>query len=186
MKMYKKSELTLVDGMLVAADGDIVQPDIEVVVQANSLETLKQKTAFLAAQPEATPMPSLDGFERKSIGDGDIKLSAHTPTLDKQAEEAVAMMDELDDMVTVSHANAMIEDYSKLLAFAKADYVIDCGSQGLIHLFDTPTLGSVLDLTQDAVLDVIFSACGMDKDALLVKGDMQLWSERMSDGGSEE
>lgn len=166
MKMYKKSDLSLINGMLVSVEtSDIIMPDINVVKQANALETIAQKAKYLAAQPEATPMPSLKGFERKSIKDDlidGVKFEVKTPGLDFKAAEAMALMSELDDVETTNKANAMLDKFTELLAFVKNDFVIDFG--GSAPVFDTPTLGSILELTQQDIVDVIAMASGLEKD----------------------
>lgn len=164
MKMYKKSDLTLNHGLLVSKDGDIILPDINVVDQANQLETLAQKSAYLAGQPEATPMPSLDGFERVSIHDNKVKFNAVTPLMDKKADEAMAIMGELDDIATVEKANKMLGMFTALLDFVERDFVIDCGHE--LYVFDTPMLGSVLELTKDDIVNVIAKACGMAEEGI--------------------
>ena len=170
MKTYKKSDLTLNHGLLVTKDGDIVMPDICVVDQANALETLAQTTAYLNAQPSATPMPSLDGFERKSIKDSSVrKFTASTPLIDRKAREAMAIMGEIDDVATVEAANAMLGEFAALLEFVVSDNVIDCGDQ--LYYFDTPTLGSVLELTVDDITKVVADACGMVEEGITVHDD---------------
>lgn len=169
MKMYKKSVLSLIDGMLVSPDGDIVSVDSAIVSQANKLETLLQQGKYLMAQPEATPAPSLDGFERKSAFDiSESKFDVSTPILDAKAEETMALMDELDDMATASKANEMIEEFRELISFAKADYVIDCGTPVCLR-FDTPTIGSILELTTKDVSDVVALVNGLVEDVVPVR-----------------
>lgn len=162
MKMYKKSELNLVNGLLVTEGGDIVVPAACVIEQANDLETLVQKVAYLEKQPDATPMPSLDGFERKSIKDTKVKFTATTPCLDWKVAEAEAIMDELDDIAGVNRANEMLDDFAELIQFAKDDFVVDCGGGIGLPCFDTPTLGSVLELTVDDITHAVADVCGMD------------------------
>lgn len=165
MKMYKKSDLTLNHGLLVSKDGDIILPSISIVDQANRLETLAQQSAYLMTQPEATPMPSLDGFKRVSIKDNDgVKFTATTPLMDQKAEEAMAIMDELDDVATVNQANNMLHEFAALLEFAGNDFVVDCGNE--LYCFDTPMIGSVLDLTKDDIVNVVASICGMAEDGI--------------------
>lgn len=165
MKMYKKSDLTLNHGLLVSKDGDIILPDIRIVDQANRLETLAQQSAYLMTQPEATPMPSLDGFKRVSIKDNDgVKFTATTPLMDQKAEEAMAIMDELDDLATVKQANNMLHEFAALLEFVDNDFVVDCGNE--LYCFDTPMIGSVLDLTKDDIISVVASVCGMAEDGI--------------------
>lgn len=165
MKMYKKSDLTLTNGLLVSKDGDIILPSISIVDQANHLETLAQQSAYLMTQPEATPMPSLDGFKRVSIKDNDgVKFTATTPLMDQKTEEAMAIMDELDDLATVKQANNMLHEFAALLEFVGNDFVVDCGNE--LYCFDTPMIGSVLDLTKDDIVSVVASACGMAEDGI--------------------
>ena len=167
MKMYDKSNLKLVNGMLVSPDGDIIVPDRRIVQQANSLETLSQKVAYLADQPSATPMPSLDGFKRKSIKDSvtnGAKFEATTPLLDMQAAKTMALMDELDDVKTVEEANKLLANFTELLAFVNDEHVIDCGGESVLA-FDAPTLGSVLELTQKDITAVVAMASGLEGDS---------------------
>lgn len=166
MKMYNKSDLKLVNGMLVSADGDIIMPDVRIVKQANSLETLSQKVAYLAAQPSATPMPSLDGFERKSINDDVVngaKFMASTPRLDSQVAKTMMLMEELDDVNTVNEANRLLSRFAELLEFVNGECVIDRGGDAITK-FDTPTLGSVLELTQKDITSVVALASGLEGD----------------------
>lgn len=160
MKMYKKSDLNLVNGMLVAESGDIVMPDLRIVKQANDFETIIQQAAFLEDQPEATPMPSLKGFERVSINDREDTFTASTPMLDKQAARTMAMMEELDDIDIVNKANKMVADFKLLIDFIANDYVIDCGGD-IVMPFDTPVFGDVLKLTKDEVIAFIAHVCGL-------------------------
>lgn len=180
MKMYKKSDLTLNHGLLVSKDGDIILPDIRIVDQANRLETLAQQSAYLMTQPEATPMPSLDGFKRVSIKDDDgVKFTATTPLMDQKAKEAMAIMDELDDVATVKQANNMLHEFAALLEFVGNDFVIDCGNE--LYCFDTPTIGNVLELTDKEVTNAIAYLCGMTEDS---KGDPEkkrIYESELSD-----
>lgn len=162
MKMYKKSELHIVNGMIVSKKGDIIVPNRHVVYQANDLETVAQKVAYLAGQPSATPMPNLDGFERKSIKDSGVKFVASTPVLDDKIEEAESIMEELDNVANIKKANDMVDDFSALIQFAKDDFVIDTEDHCSPGCFDMPTLGSILELTVEDITGVIAEACGLD------------------------
>lgn len=155
MKLYKKSDLTLdASGLLVSKDGDIILPDIRIVDQANELDTMIQQHEYLAAQPEATPMPSLDGFQRMSIKDKSRGwFEVKTPLLDAEFDKAMAIMDEIDGQVKASAANQMLDKFAALIEFVDSDSVIDCGDQ--LYCFDTPMIGSVLELTKEEILEII-------------------------------
>lgn len=162
MKLYKKSDLTLdASGLLVTKDGDIVLPDIRIVDQANELETQLQMAEYLKAQPEATPMPTLDGFRRASIKDGSHGwFEVKTPTLDAELDKAMAIMDEIDGQSKANTANSMLKGFEALIEFVDGDSVIDCGNE--LYGFDTPLLGSVLELTKADVIDAIRFLCKLD------------------------
>lgn len=179
MKMYKKSDLTLNHGLLVSKDGDIILPDYRIVQQANALEDMVQETAYLMAQPKATPMPSLDGFERRSIDDSESrKFTVDTPIMDAKSDEAMKLMDEIDDMATANKANSVIDRFKTLLDFVTQDFVVDCGNK--LYKFDTPTLGDVLKLTEADVVNAIAYICGMTEDDDHVE-TKRIYASEMSD-----
>lgn len=161
MKMYKKSDLKLIDGMLVSDNGDVVIPSDSVVEQANMLETLLQQAEYVDSQPKGRPEPSLDGFERVSEINVAGKFNAPTPVLDSKADEAMAIMDEIDSMAAANHANELQDELADLMGFVRSDYVVDCGTNLL--QFDTPMLGSVLTWDSKYVVDAIARVCGANK-----------------------
>ena len=165
MKMYEKSELTLVNGRLVDKDKNVIAVNPNIVHEANNLETRAQKTDYLLAQPAATPMPTLDGFKRKSSKDTGVKFNTTTPLMDAKMQETMDLMDELDDMALADKANAMLDDFKHLIEFAQNDYVVsEDGIFGCTNAFDMPTLGSVLELTVDDICNVVALAVVMKPD----------------------
>ena len=169
MKMYKKSDLQLINGMLVSGD-EIIAVSDRIVRQANGLETLVQKAEYLADQPSATPMPSLDGFERKSANEFGERFVATTPMTDLKVAEAMAIMDEADDVAITEAANELLNHFTELAKFIREDYVIDTNSSSIIA-FDTPTLGSILDLTTDDLMHAIAKVCGMSAEKVSCDGN---------------
>lgn len=173
MKKFNKSDLTIIDGLLVCEKTDeIVVIDSVIVKQANALETMLQQAAYLSKQPEAAPEPSLDGFKRQSIYDENNKFSVSTPLLDAKYKETLAFMDELDDVATVDEANELLQQFDKLMSFARRDFVFDRGGDPVP--FDTPTLGNVLELTQLDIMRAIGSLCGMQQDEMVTSDDEAL------------
>lgn len=160
MKMYKKSELSLKNGMLVTAEGDVVVPDPAVVDQANQLETMVQKRRWLDGQPSMCAGPNLSEFERKSICDEEIhKFTCDTPLMDKKAEESIALMDELDCVEKCDKLNAIQDQFRMLFSWVGDDMVL-CG-EGTLVKFDTPTLGNPLDWDKDSVQNFIAESQGL-------------------------
>jgi len=164
IKMYRKSTLTLVNGLLVNQDNEIIMVDPAIINEANELETLLQKFSYINDQPEAQPMPTLDGFRRKSISDkNDMFFVAKTPTLDEMAKRTMMMMDEIDGHNTAAEANKMLRQFSKLIDFVDSDTIVGMDGSELVK-FDTPTLGSVLELTRKDVINVIATINGLTSD----------------------
>lgn len=149
MKMYRKEELSLKNGLLVSDDGDVVVVDPDVITLANNLETDLQKARYLAAQPSGIASPSLEGFHRKSM-DSIQKFTCDTPLSDKKAEEAIAFMDELDDIKLTDEMNKHLMDVLPLVMFAQDEEVLDTDCKS-VRRFDTPMLGNPLEWTEDTI-----------------------------------
>ncbi len=164
MKLYKKEDLVLKNGYLVTAGGnEVIVVDPAAVCQANRLETLYQKAAYLAEQPEATPIPSLDGFERESSHDVP-KFVCETPLNDAEVEHSIALMDEIDRAQVTQHMNEMLESMTELVEFVKSDEVVEL--EGLApSQFDTPRLGDPLEWDLDFLMSrVAFTFPGVSVD----------------------
>lgn len=164
-KIYKKSQLKLVDGMLVTKKGKVVMPHWRVIFTANELDTLLQKAVYLAGQPEAVAAPSLDGFERESLIRTDAgKFSPITPTLDAKAKETLDLMEELDGVTTAHQMNDMLKEFEVLIDFADKDYFVSDGSWDG-RRFDTPFLcEDILDLDREDILNAIGIINGLTVD----------------------
>lgn len=155
MKAYKKNELELIDGMLIHKEsGDVVAVDNTVVDLANELETRVQKAMFLETQPKFCAGPDLDEFKRKSVNDINL-FTCDTPLMDKKIEDALAFMDELDDIETTEKLNDAVHGFFDLIMFVRLDTVISLDSQDSIHRFDTPTLGNPLEWDEDKITSAI-------------------------------
>lgn len=164
MKVFKKSELTLVDGLFVTPDNEIVCLDSDIVDLANELETKYQKALYLKEQPEAQPMPTLNGFKRESVNKIEL-FTIETPLNDKHNKEVIALMDEIDDAQLGRQMNDMLESMFELVMFVRNDTVVSLDA-GVVHRFDTPKLGNPLDWTEDTVVKAVakIHGCTVDED----------------------
>ena len=152
MKVYSKDELKMNNGYIVTDSGDVVGVNPTVVAMANNLETELQMARYLAKQPEATPRPTLDGFTRKH--DNEIELfECETPIADKQAEETMAFLNELDTKTVTDKMNKMLVNYEQLILFVNSDTIV--GGDLATAKFDTPTLGNPLTWTSDTIYNAI-------------------------------
>jgi hypothetical protein len=160
MKLYDKKELTFRKGMLVTKDGDALRIAEAITEQANALETKMQEQMFLKDQPEATPAPTLDGFERKSIAKKKIRVKCATPLLDEKIKKAEAFMDELDAVDNANKVESTANKFIDLIEFAEDDFVLAdvCGEPSV---FDTPMLGNPLDYDCNLIMAAISLATGL-------------------------
>lgn len=160
MKLYDKKELTFRKGMLVTKDGDALRIAAAITAQANALETKMQEQMFLKDQPEATPAPTLDGFERKSIAKKKVRVQCATPLLDEKIKKAEAFMEELDTVDNAKKVEAMANEFIDLIEFAENDFVMadTCGEPSV---FDTPILGNPLDYDCELILAGVALASGL-------------------------
>lgn len=160
MKLYDKKELTFRKGMLVTKDGDALRIAKAITKQANALETKMQEQMFLKDQPEATPAPTLDGFERESITKKKVRVKCATPLLDEKIKKAEAFMDELDTIDNTKKVESMANKFIDLIEFAEDDFVLAdvCGEPSV---FDTPMLGNPLDYNCELIISAIVLATGL-------------------------
>lgn len=174
IKFVKKNKLQYRNGLIVDKKGRVVALDDAIVDQLNMLETKVQQHAYIKAQPEATPVPSLDGFKRESIHDNSgIEVAAiDTPIMDKRIEEGLAFAKEAERTYKADEANRIINQHLKsLVEFVINDEVlVDCDA-GYAHEIDTPTLGNPLELTDGDIVSAVLFTLGVDADLTESKED---------------
>ena len=156
-KYIKKSKLTFTDdGLLVTKKGQVVYlVDQEVVKLANELDTMVQEFAYLVAQPKPQPLPSLDGFEREHLGDyvSPFEMELDTPIMDKRIEEAQAFAKEAEEQYRAMRCNETFDLFAPLFKFADSEAVLVSEEVG--EVFDTPTFGDPLKLTEERIAGAI-------------------------------
>lgn len=164
MKIYQKADLKMKDGLIINDAGEIVAIDPEIVDLANNLETELQQARFLADQPEASPMPTLVGFKRKSMNEIEL-FECETPIQDKRAEDAMKLMEEIDQASLTTQMNLMLTNIKPLVLFAKDSDVIAMEATTL-HRFDTPFMGNPLEWTEESISQVVaeINGCTIEND----------------------
>lgn len=157
-KMYSKSQLAFINGYVVDDDNNVVCLPDKVAEQLNELEEIFQKAEYLKAQDPATPMPSLDGFKRKSIRKT-IEIEASTPTIDAKVAESMQIRDELRKLNNADTMNKTIGKYQEIFNFVQSDTFVE-GDKAVF--IDTPTLGNPLNFNVDYLLDKLAEYVSVD------------------------
>ena len=157
-KMYNKSQVTFSNGYVIDDDSNVVCLPDKVAEQLNELEEIFQKAEYLKAQDPASPMPSLDGFERESIRQT-VTVEASTPTLDAKVEEGMKIRNELRKMNNADTMNEFIFKYQEVFHFVQDDTFVE-GDKAVF--IDTPKLGNPLDIKVDDLLDKLVEYVNVD------------------------
>lgn len=155
MKLYKKTDLELVNGRVVdKTTNEVIGIEYEIISGLNYLETNYQKAKWLELQPKGIEAPNLDGFVRQSETKSYKVPDPETPIQDRKVKEGLELANELDAVSDTKILNDYISKYADILRWVDNDTVTDCGSVPY-ELFDTPTLGNVLALTADDLIDAM-------------------------------
>lgn len=164
MKMYKKEDLSFVNGYLVDKENNIVPLHINVVAQLNTLETMYQQAKYWAEQPAPEPVKprSLANFKRESAFEVPYEAKHETPLLDQKIEESMRLVNEIKGDAIADNINERYQDFAELIQWADADFVVEGMNSGRI---DTPNIGNPLELTGPRVCSIIASITGLMNDA---------------------
>ena len=157
IKYMNKKNMQLIDGFLCNKKGHVLGINPKVAELANALDTMVQKKLYLDKQPDAQPMPSLDGFKRRHMHElvlPQIK-PAETPVTDKRVAEAMAFVHEVEDQHTAGKVNEMVKEFAMLFDFANNDKIWVDTDVFEEYEFDTPELGNPLDYDAELLLEAI-------------------------------
>jgi len=154
-KLVSKSDLEFDQGY-VTYDGDVVSIGLALTRQLNELETKVQEARYLHRQPDAQPVPSMDGFERQSTINAICMDSPDTPELDASVERAMRIAKEIDAIDTSKKLNKVFSEYDKVAEFLATDKVLV--DDAIIERIDTPVLGNPLELTGEKLLKILVEA----------------------------
>ena len=172
VKYMKKSKLQMIDGMICNKKGEVLGINPKIAELFNQLETEIQEKMYMDKQPEAQPMPSLDGFEREHAN-GNVKIPtievAETPIIDKRIKEAMAFVKEVEAQHTADEANKKYEDYALLFQFVENESILVNTDMLAEYGIDTPFIGDVLKLDKEDLADLIGFVAGVCE--LVVKED---------------
>ena len=157
-KMYSKDQVTFSNGYVIDENSNVVCLPDKVAEQLNELEEIFQKAEYLKTQDPASPMPSLDGFKRKSINKT-IEIEASTPTIDAKVAESMQIRDELRKLDNAETMNKIIGEYQEVFNFVQNDTFVEGGK---VVLIDTPTLGSPMNIKVDYLLDKLAEYVSVD------------------------
>lgn len=151
-KMYKKSDLSYVNGYIVTKDDEIVLLPNDASNQLMHLEYELQKLEWLKNKPKL-PLIEYPDFVRKSEFETAVpEIAVETPLLDEQVQRSMKMREEIDNQKASKMANKFLAKYEKLFRFIGSDLFTEGDSD---IQFDLPTLGNPLELTADKVVQLV-------------------------------
>lgn len=155
MKMFNKSECEYKGGYIVY-EGKIVCVDNEVVDLFNKLDVDVQRAKFEAQRCPGFAAPVEEFIPKSEHGAIYPVIEADTPELDKMAERAMKVMNEVDAMADAAKANEYFAGIHPLIMFVNDEFIVS-GEQATQHRFDLPTIGNPLELDKDGLADFVVS-----------------------------
>lgn len=157
-KMYSKSELTFENGYLINKDHDVVALPAKAAVQLNGLEEFLQKQKYLHDQPDATPEPSLEGFEFESTL-AKPTVEVETPVFDAKVKESNDILKELRNKEMATAVNLALGNFADALRFLKEDSFVE--GDEVIRL-DLATIGDPLHADAEKLINMICDYADLD------------------------
>lgn len=157
-KMYKKSDLKFENGYVLTKDDEVVALPPKVAEQFNDMETLLQQQAYLAEQGEAKPMPTLDGFERKSMIEHAF-VTVETKHLDAEIERCEGLLHDIRQSDKACQVNAVLAEYDELMVFMHAEKFVE-GDK--VVQIDTPTIGDPLAASAEEIISLLAKGQGIE------------------------
>lgn len=157
IKYMNKKNMQFIDGFLCNKKGHVLGIDPKVAELANELDTMVQKKMYLNKQPEAQPMPSLNGFKRRHMHELALPQiePAETPVTDKRIAEAIAFVHEMGNQRKADKVNEMVKEFAMLFDFANNNKIWMDTDVYEEYEFDTPELGNPLDYDMELLLEAI-------------------------------
>lgn len=159
MKMINKADCEYKGGYIVWGD-KIVCVDNEIVDLFNKLDTDVQRSQFERTHKKLEFLEAVNKdheFVPKSERGAIYPvITADTPELDKMAERAFKIMDEVDSIANADKANDYFDSIHPLIAFVNDEFIVS-GEQATQHRFDLPAIGNPLELDKDKLSDFVMS-----------------------------
>lgn len=161
-KIYDKKNCEYKNGF-VFCNGELVAIQTSIVDQLNKLDICLQKAMYLSKQPKPCPIPSLDGFVPKSERTV-YTVKPETPAMDKRAEEAMAMLNDIEAKQAADRTNNIIAKFSDLIEWASLDWIPCLGENYDVHQLDVPVVGNPLVLSPDDIVNACTLIANVEGD----------------------
>lgn len=130
MKLYKKSDLKVVEGYIVDGDNEIVTIPEEIVKQYIELDKRIQEAVYILDQPRTQEAPTLEGFEIHEPFATKVEVGGALGELLKFKEkEAMAMVDALEAQDDTRELNELIDIYKPLMFWCEKEYIPDAKTE---------------------------------------------------------
>lgn len=151
MKMIKKENCEYKSGYIVSGD-EVVCIDNEVVALLNRLDIDAQRARF--DRENKVEAHEYKCFTPKSEHHVEVMAGVETPKLDKFAEEALELMEEIDQLNNAEKVNIYLRGLGPVLSFIDEDYVLAIDQPKQLR-FDLPTIGNPLELDFEKLSEIV-------------------------------
>lgn len=154
MKLINKNKLHFENGYIMKKSKVVPIPRV-VAMQLKLLDLAMQQRDYLLKQPAYQPAPTLKDFKPASWFENTYTVTKpKTPVTDKRVEEAMAFIEEMDNVSYAEDAQKHMDEFKPLLDWI-ADEKMLIDDSGWIGRLDIPFVGNPLELDVEEVMEVI-------------------------------
>ena len=156
-KLVSKSDLSFKHGYIIDNDGTVMNLSFRVWEQLIDLELMVQRADFAKVHgisDDDNVQVTMDDFVPVHRYKVTFGMTAKTPLLDKKMDEAMQLMEEIEDSQKAAQLTKAINEMPELLEFISSEYILvtsECAPQR----FDLAILGNPLELNLDSLEEII-------------------------------
>ncbi len=156
-KLVSKSDLSFKHGYIIDKDGTVMNLSFRVWEQLIDLELMVQRAGFAKVHgisDDDNEQVTMDDFVPVHRYKVTFDTIVKTPMLDKKMDEAMQLMEEIENSQKATQLTKAINSMPELLEFVSSEYVLvtsECAPQR----YDLAIIGNPLDLTADTFKEIV-------------------------------
>lgn len=156
-KLVSKSDLSFKNGYIIDETGTVMNLSFRVWEQLIDLEMMVQRAGFAKVNgisDDDNEQVTMDDFVPVHRYKVTFGMVAKTPLLDKKMDEAMQLMEEIEDSQKAAQLTEAINEMPELLEFISSEYIL-VTSEGAPQRHDLAIIGNPLDLTRDTLGEIV-------------------------------
>lgn len=156
-KLVSKSDLSFKNGYIIDETGTVMNLSFRVWEQLIDLEMMVQRAGFAKVHgitDDNNEQVTMDDFVPVHRYKVTFGMVAKTPLLDKKMDEAMQLMEEIENDQKAAQLTKALNEMPELLEFISSEYIL-VTSEGAPQRFDLAIIGNPLNLTLDSLEEIV-------------------------------